>query len=70
MKKNSGRWWESLKQAVDRAGIEPVRVEDSGNGTSYVLIREDVYRRMRELVALESSERELDVYEEPQHAHP
>ena len=34
-----------------------------------MLIREDVYRQMRELVALESSERELDVYQEPQQAH-
>jgi hypothetical protein len=60
------------KQAVERAGIEPVRVRDPGTGTSYVLIREDVYRQMRELVALESAERELDVYQEPQppDAHP
>ena len=59
-----------MKQAVERAGVEPVRVEDPGNGTSYVLIREDVYQQMRELVALESSDRELDVYQEPRHANP
>ena len=59
-----------MKQAVERAGIEPVRVEDPGNGTSYVLIREDLYRQMRELVTLESSDRELDVYQEPQLENP
>lgn len=59
-----------MKRAVEHAGIEPVRVEDPGTGTSYVLIREDVYRQMRELVALESSERDLDIYQEPRHAHP
>ncbi len=58
------------KNAVARAGVEPVRVEDPVDGTPYVLIREDVYRQMRELVALETSDRELDVYREPQHATP
>ncbi len=58
-----------MKQAVARAGIEPVRVNDPETGTLYVLIREDVYRQMREIVGLESAERELDVYEDTQSRH-
>ena len=60
------------KQAIDKAGIEPVRVKDPETGTPYVLIREDVYRQMRKIVGLESEERELDVYEDTtsRHANP
>ena len=60
-----------MKHAVEQAGIEPVRVEDPVNGTTYILIREAVYRQMREIVSLESSERELDVFQDtrPLHAH-
>ena len=57
------------KQAVEQAGVEPVRVRDPGTGTAYVLIREDVYRQMRELVGFENAERELDVHDQPRHAH-
>ena len=61
-----------MQQAIERAGVEPVRVKDPRSGTPYVLIREDVYRLMRESVGFESSERELDVYEDsqPRHANP
>jgi hypothetical protein len=39
-----------LKQAVDRAGDEPVRVEDPETHTAYVVIREDLYCKLREAV--------------------
>jgi hypothetical protein len=39
-----------LKQAVERAGDEPVRVEDPDTHTAYVVIKEDVYRKLREAV--------------------
>jgi hypothetical protein len=48
-----------LKQAVERAGEEPVRVEDPETRTAYVLVREDVYRRMRELIAIDHADRSL-----------
>ena len=35
-----------LKQGVEQAGDEPVRVEDPETHTAYLIIREDVYRRM------------------------
>ena len=34
-----------LKQAVEKAGDEPVRVEDPETHTAYLIVREDVYRR-------------------------
>ena len=39
-----------LKQAVERAGDEPVHVEDPETHTAYVVIREDLYRKLREAV--------------------
>lgn len=39
-----------LKQAVDEGGDEPVRVEDPETHTAYVVIREDLYRKLREAV--------------------
>jgi hypothetical protein len=39
-----------LKQAVEKAGDEPVRVEDPETHTAYVVIREDLYRQLREAV--------------------
>lgn len=32
-----------MKQAVDRSGTEPVRVQDPETHTAYVMIREDLY---------------------------
>ena len=58
-----------MQQAVECAGIEPVRVKDPSTDTSYVLIREDVYWQMREIVGIENSERELDVYEDTRSRH-
>jgi hypothetical protein len=39
-----------LKRAIDRAGDEPVRVEDPETHTAYVVIKEDIYRKLREAV--------------------
>src|SRR5436305_785470 len=39
-----------LKQAVEKAGDGPVRVEDPETHTAYVVIKEDLYRRLREAV--------------------
>jgi hypothetical protein len=48
-----------LKQAVEKAGEEPVRVEDPETHTAYVIVREDVYRRMCELTAVDHTDRSL-----------
>ncbi len=48
-----------LKQAVEKAGNEPVRVEDPETHTTYLIIREDVYRRMYALTATVHSDRSL-----------
>jgi hypothetical protein len=39
-----------LKQAVEEAGDEPVRVEDPATHTAYVVIKEDLYRKLSESV--------------------
>ena len=39
-----------LKQAVEEAGDEPVRVEDPETHTAYVVIKEDLYRKLSESV--------------------
>jgi hypothetical protein len=48
-----------LRQAVEKAGDEPVRVEDPETHTAYVIVRENVYRRMRALTAIDHSDRSL-----------
>ncbi|MGC8643552.1 MAG: hypothetical protein ACP5XB_27155 [Isosphaeraceae bacterium] len=48
-----------LKQAVEKAGDEPVRVEDPETRTSYLIVREDVYRRIVALAAIDHSDRSL-----------
>lgn len=60
------------KQAVDRSGNEPIRVEDPETRTAYLIVREDVYLRMKGLLDLEHSDRSLYEYEDyrPLDAHP
>ncbi len=41
---------QELKQAIEKAGDEPVRVEDPDTQTAYVVINEDLYRKLREAV--------------------
>jgi hypothetical protein len=42
-----------MKQALEKAGLEPVRVEDPDTKTSYIIMREDVYRRIQDMVRIE-----------------
>jgi hypothetical protein len=51
-----------LKRAVEQAGDEPVRVEDPETHTTYVVIREDLYRRLKE--AIPESDFTLHEFEE------
>lgn len=51
-----------LKQAVEEAGDEPVRVEDPETHTAYVVIREDLYCKLRE--AVRESDLTLHEFEE------
>jgi hypothetical protein len=39
-----------LKQAVENAGGEPVRIEDPETHTTYVMITEDLYPKLSEAV--------------------
>jgi hypothetical protein len=48
-----------LKQAIEEAGDEPVRVEDPETHTAYLIVREDVYRRMHALTRIDHSDRSL-----------
>lgn len=45
-----------LRQAVEQSGEEPVRIEDPETHRRYVVVREDVYERLRSLVGLEMGE--------------
>ena len=47
------------KQAVREAGDQPVRVEDPETKTAYLIVREDVYRKMHALVATDHADRSL-----------
>jgi hypothetical protein len=48
-----------LKQAVEKAGDEPVRVEDPETRTAYLIVREDVYSRMCALPAIDHFDHSL-----------
>jgi hypothetical protein len=39
-----------LRQAVELAGDQPVEITDPQTNTAYVLLKADVYRRLRELL--------------------
>jgi hypothetical protein len=47
------------KHAIEEAGQEPVRVEDPETKTPYLIVREDVYRRMFALAAIDHSDASL-----------
>jgi hypothetical protein len=42
------------RQAIERAGDEPVRIEDPETKRTYLLVKEEVYRSMEALVGLEA----------------
>lgn len=60
------------RQEIEKAGTEPVRVEDPATGTEYVLLRADVYAKLRELMAYDHSDPSLFEYEDfrPLHEDP
>ena len=41
------------KQAIEKAGVKPVRVEDPDTKTPYLIIREDVSRKIQDMVRIE-----------------
>jgi hypothetical protein len=49
-----------LKQAVELAGDEPVRIDDPEGQKRYIVVREEVYDRLQSLVGLEMSELSID----------
>lgn len=51
-----------LKQAVEEAGGEPVRVEDPETQIAYVVIKEELYRNLR--AAVPESDLTLHEFEE------
>ncbi len=51
-----------LRQAVELAGDRPVEITDPQTKTDYVLLKADVYRRLRELVDEEEDRRERDAW--------
>lgn len=53
-----------LKQAVAKAGDEPVQVEDPETQTAYLIVREDVHRRMYGLTAIDLSDHSLHEFGE------
>jgi hypothetical protein len=42
-----------LREEIAKAGEQPVRIEDPETHLAYVLVREDVYRRLQELEVVE-----------------
>jgi hypothetical protein len=48
--------------AVAEAGDAPVELADPQTGTAYVLMRADVFQRMRELVEAEEARREQEAW--------
>ena len=53
-----------LKQAVEKAGDEPVHVEHPEAHTANGIVREDVYRRIYVLTAIDHSDRSLHEFVE------
>ena len=47
------------RQALRQAGDRPVRVEDPETKTAYLLVREDLFHQMEELLAVEKVDRSL-----------
>jgi hypothetical protein len=41
------------KQAIEEAGQEPVRIEDPETKIPYVIVREEIYRKIRDMVRIE-----------------
>jgi hypothetical protein len=48
-----------LKDAVERAGKEPVRLEDPETKAAYLVIREEVYRELWQQAVINHGDRSL-----------
>jgi hypothetical protein len=48
-----------LKRIVEQAGREPIRIQDPETHTAYLLVREDVYRKLWEQAAIDHADRSL-----------
>lgn len=53
-----------IRQAIKQAGVEPPRVEDPETREIYVLIREEAYKRLRELEHIDRSDLSLQEFED------
>ncbi|HEV3417106.1 MAG TPA: hypothetical protein VG056_09845 [Pirellulales bacterium] len=47
------------RQEIKVAGQQPVRVEDPETKTAYLIVREELFRRMREMVEVEKIDPKL-----------
>lgn len=47
------------RQEIQRSGDEPVRVEDPETKQAYLLVREEVYRKLRVLAAIDHNDPSL-----------
>ena len=45
-----------LRQAIEKSGGEPVRVEDPQTNEAYLLVREDVYRKLQLLTMIDHTD--------------
>jgi len=51
-----------LRQAIELAGDQPVEITDAQTNMAYVLLKADVYKRMREILEEEEDRREKDAW--------
>ena len=48
-----------MKQAVERAGTDPVTLDDPETNASYVILKREVYERLLKLMEVERMDRSL-----------
>jgi hypothetical protein len=48
-----------LRQQIAKAGDEPLRVEDLETKTTYLIVREDVYRKLKEQAVIDHADPSL-----------
>jgi len=51
-----------LRQAVKLAGDQPVEITDPQTNAAYVVLKADVYKRMREVLEEQEDRREKDAW--------
>jgi hypothetical protein len=49
-----------LRHALEQAGDQPVEINDPQTNTEYILLRADVYKRMREILEEDGDRREKE----------